>query len=131
MRKLILSLVVMLGLLVEGFCENKIQTIIDIPNLKAAWFSNADGNTGLGAESTMLKYSAICLNVGYVKLNGIDNTWTGSLALNLDELDKLGVKNVQYLWTGVKTSVGIWYGYSFTLSQWSWGANISLIQVNF
>jgi hypothetical protein len=104
----------------------EVKTIADIPNVRACTYYDFVGcNTGIGVESTLLRYKAVDLSVGYVQ---IDNAYTGTAAISLN-LNKINIPNLEYAWKDlIHTSVGLWGGYSMQTQKWSAGINISLIK---
>ena len=123
MKRLFLVAVVMF--FVVGVQAIEVKTFFDVPNIRACSSYDLTNNaTGVGMESTILRYKSIDLAIGYLKTS---LKYSGTAAIEIN-LDKLNVPGLEYAWKDfVHSSVGIWAGYTIAEKAWSFGVNASLI----
>lgn len=108
--------------------ESTWETLISAPNLNVT--SNFDLDTSRllpGASASVLSYkSMVDLQFGYVK---DEHAYIPSVGICLN-LGKISGLNVDYVWKDIiKTSLGVWAGYSLDTHVLSGGLNMSLISI--
>lgn len=122
MKCIIISVIMFLAVSVQAI---EVKTIFDVPNIRACSSYDFTNNaTGVGMESTLLRYKSLDLAVGYLK---VSEKYSGTAALEIN-LDKLNLPGLEYAWKDfVHSSVGLWVGYSIADKAWNFGVNASLI----
>lgn len=128
MKKVLVSLFIGCLMMIGLNGISQAESFAQIPNLKACYYYDFNSRLScVGAESTLLKYKMLNLNVGYIDNDNLSNTVTTSLSV---DLNKLGT--VEYLWSkDFYSSIGVWAGYNFKESQCGYGVSIILIKIEF
>ena len=121
---LILSMIMFMAISIQAI---EVKTLYDMPNLRVCSYYDLTNNaTGVGMESTLLRYKSIDLAIGYLK---VSEKYSGTAAIEIN-LDKLNITGLEYAWKDfVHSSVGIWAGYNIADKAWSFGVNASLISI--
>ena len=125
MKKLLLAVVMLVTSAVLQAAE--VKTFADIPNLRACSYYDFNNQaTGFGAQSAILEYKSLDLNVGYVSIN---SKYSGTIAVSVN-LDKLKIANIEYAWKNIiNTDLGVWIGYNLNDKIYSWGLCVSLVTI--
>lgn len=125
MRKILAGLVMLFSVSVYAA---DVKTLYDMPNLKACSYYDFNNQaSGFGAESAILEYKSLDLNVGYVNFA---NSYSGTCSVSVN-LNRLNIGNVSYAWAGIiNTDLGIWLGYDFNAKTTTWGVCASLVSIS-
>jgi len=103
------------------------ESFAQVPNLKACYYYDFNSRLScVGAESTLLKYKILNLNIGYIDNDNLTNTITTSLSI---DLSKIGT--VEYILRDFYSSCGVWFGYNFKENKYGYGVSATLIKIEF
>lgn len=124
MKKLLVSLFVLFTVLGISYAS-----IIEFPECvktdACTLYDTVNGISGIGISAPIVSVGIFDLNIGYANFNNV-NSITGSISFDLDNLNKIGVRDITYLWEGlVKTKIAIW------MSSGRAGISATVIQLKF